>query len=264
YHPVFRGVLTAHEPTSPDGPLNVVQMIDPLVGTGFTAFIDRTDMGNGHLIAKPLELSMGWIAEWDVGVEFFEGAGQYAGGRRMLFCAGTFRNPDRQVITTGELNLTTEGLQMFRNAINYLLGRGFVESKVENFETNDFRLFPWSSYGDESWETTRSERHSGFFSAKSGPIEDGEITILEVSLDCVSGDITFYRKVSSEPRWDYLMFKIDGVEKESWSGEEDWAEVSFPVDKGIRTFKWAYSKDSSISEGDDSAWIDDIVFPIGP
>jgi hypothetical protein len=136
YHPVFQGVLTAHEPTGPDGPLNVVQMIDPLVGTGFTAFIDGTDMGNGHLIAKPLELSMGWIAEWDVGVEFFDGAGQYAGGRRMLFCAGTreirYYDDDRQeVITTaqGELNLTTEGLQMFRNAIDYLLEPEFTDDE---------------------------------------------------------------------------------------------------------------------------------------
>ena len=77
---------------------------------------------------------MGWIAEWDAGVEFFEGAGQYAGGRRMLFCAGTqeflFFDPDTQeVITTaqGELNLTAEGLQMFRNAIGYLLEPEFTE-----------------------------------------------------------------------------------------------------------------------------------------
>jgi len=109
-------------------------MIDPLVGTGFTAFIDGTDMGNGQLIAKPVELEMGWIAEWDVGVEFFDGAGQYAGGRRMLFCAGTreirYYDDDRQeVITTaqGELNLTAEGLQMFRNAIDYLLQPEFAE-----------------------------------------------------------------------------------------------------------------------------------------
>lgn len=69
--------------------------------------------------------------------------------------------------------------------------------------------------------------------------------------------------VSSESRRDHLMFKIDDVEQESWSGEENWGVVSFVVDEGIRTFEWTYSKDSSISEGDDSAWIDDIVFPIG-
>ena len=128
YHPVFQGVLTAHEPMGRDGPLNIIQMIDPFVGTGFTAFIDGTDMGNGRLIAVPVGMDAGWIAEWDVGVEFFDGAGQYARGRRMLFCAGTreirYYDDDRQeVITTaqGELNLTAEGLQMFRNAIDYLL-----------------------------------------------------------------------------------------------------------------------------------------------
>ena len=106
----------------------VVQMIDPLIGSGLTSFIGTTNMGNGHLIAKPVELGMGWIAEWNAGVEFYEGSGQHAGGRRMLFCAGTqeiqYYDYDRQeVITTaqGELNLTAEGLQMFRNDINYLL-----------------------------------------------------------------------------------------------------------------------------------------------
>jgi thioredoxin 1 len=139
----------------------------------------------------------------------------------------------------------------------------FTISLVEDFETNDFSKFAWSSYGEQNWDTTRSERHSGFFSARSGSIEDGESTTLEVSLDCVSGDITFYRKVSSEGNCDYLKFYIDGDEKRRWSGEEDWSEVSFAVNEGTRTFEWTYSKDSSISEGEDTAWIDDIVFPIG-
>jgi hypothetical protein len=275
-HPIFDSVLlTTFDPSNPGSPTNVVQIIDPLVGTGLTTFVGSTDMGNGHLIAKPVQLGRGWIAEWDTGVEFFDGSGQYSGGKRMLFCAGTqeiqYYDYDRQeVITTaqGELNLTAEGLQMFRNAIYYLLRTEFtesaVESVVEDFETNDFGQFPWSSYGDESWETTRSERHSGSFSAQSGSIEDGEETTLEVSIDCVSGYITFYCKVSCESGFDELTFYIDGLEQGKWSGQEDWAEVFFQVREGTRTFKWAYSKDSSISEGDDTAWIDDIVFPIGP
>ncbi|MCP4256307.1 MAG: hypothetical protein GY774_02120, partial [Planctomycetes bacterium] len=55
---------------------------------------------------------------------------------------------------------------------------------------------------------------------------------------------------------------IDGEEQDNWSGEEDWAEESFPVTEGTRTFEWTYSKDSSEAEGDDTAWIDDIVFPV--
>jgi len=275
-HPIFRGVLLKTlDPNNPYSPTNVVQMIDPLVGTGLTSFIGTTDIGNGHLIAKSVQLDRGWIAEWDAGVEFFDGAGQYSGGKRMLFCAGTqeiqYYDYDRQeVITTaqGELNLTAEGLQMFRNAINYLLKREFTpvltEGVVEDFETEDFGKFPWSSYGDESWETTRSERHSGYYCARSGSIEDGEESTLEVSIDCVSGYITFYCKVSCESGFDKLTFYIDGLEQGTWSGQEDWAEVSFQVREGTRTFKWAYSKDSSASEGDDTVWIDDIVFPIGP
>ena len=81
-------------------------------------------------------------------------------------------------------------------------------------------------------------------------------------VDCVDGDITFYCKVSSESRYDYLTFYIDGVEKDKWAGDEDWAEVSFPVSAGTRTFEWTYSKDGSASKGNDTAWIDDIVFPI--
>jgi hypothetical protein len=272
-HPVFWGVpLNVYDSNVTN---DVVQMIDPLVGTGLTSLIGGIDMGNGQLIAMPLGAEMGWIAEWKAGVEFFDGSGQYAGGRRMLFCAGTqeiqYYDYDRQeVITTaqGELNLTADGLQMFRNAIDYMRKREFTPifsgSEVEDFETNDFSRFPWDSFGDGSWETTRSERHSGYYSARSGSIEDGEETSLEVSIDCIWGYITFYCKVSSESGFDELTFYIDGIEQGKWSGEEDWAEVSFPVNEGTRTFKWAYSKDSSVSEGDDSAWIDDVVFPIGP
>jgi hypothetical protein len=85
---------------------------------------------------------------------------------------------------------------------------------------------------------------------------------LELTLDCLAGDVRFFRKVSSEPDFDRLTFYIDGVEEGKWSGEEDWAEVSFPVVEGTRTFAWIYSKDDSVSRGDDTAWIDDIVFPI--
>jgi len=139
-------------------------------------------------------------------------------------------------------------------------GQTIPESR-EGFETNDFHSFPWESSGDASWVTTRRERHSGSYCAESGSIDEGERTALQVTLDCAPGNITFYRKVSSESGYDYLTFYIDGAEKGDWSGEEDWAAVSFAVTAGTRTFEWVYSKDGSVSEGDDAAWIDDIAFP---
>jgi len=138
-----------------------------------------------------------------------------------------------------------------------------ITSSAEDFETNDFSKFPWEHPRDASWDTTRQERYSGTYSARAGTIDHDERATLRVTLNCVSGDITFYRKVSSESDYDYLEFYIDSVEMDKWSGEEDWAEVSFYVDGGKRTFEWTYSKDGSESGGDDTAWIDDIVFPVG-
>lgn len=133
---------------------------------------------------------------------------------------------------------------------------------TEDFETNDLRKLPWKNSGDESWSTTQQESNSGNYSARAGSIGSNQTTSLEVTMNCASGYITFYRKVSSESDFDHLKFYIDGQEQDEWSGERDWAEASFPVDAGIRTFEWTYSKDSSVSNGDDTAWIDDITFPV--
>ena len=133
----------------------------------------------------------------------------------------------------------------------------------EDFETGDFGKFPWQHYGDTNWAVTSWQSLSGAYSAQAGAIDDDESTTLQVRIDCASGNITFHCKVSSELDYDYLKFYIDGVEKGNWSGDEDWAEESFPVAEGTRTFEWTYSKDGSMAEGDDTAWIDDIVFPVG-
>jgi len=132
----------------------------------------------------------------------------------------------------------------------------------EDFETADFTKFAWVSSGDGNWDITFLERYAGTYGAETGKINDNESMTLRVSVECVSGDITFYRKVSSEPACDYLKFYIDGIEKIKWSGMEDWDAVTFPVAAGTRTFEWTYSKDGSISRGSDTAWIDEIVFPL--
>ena len=141
----------------------------------------------------------------------------------------------------------------------------FVEpysSSLEDFETGDFSKFPWEHGGDIDWTVTSQEKYSGTYSAEAGPIEDDGITVLKVTVVCMSGNITFRRKVSSESGGDYLKFYIDGLEKDTWSGRKDWAEVSFPVTVGTRTFEWTYSKDGADPGGDDTAWIDDIEFPV--
>jgi glucuronoarabinoxylan endo-1,4-beta-xylanase len=132
---------------------------------------------------------------------------------------------------------------------------------VETFEKGDFSSFNWKFSGDASWFITSSQSNSGPYSARAGGIEDDESSTLMLELDCVAGNISFFRKVSSESGFDCLKFYIDGTERGIWSGRIDWDEVTFPVTAGRRTFEWTYSKDSSVSDGDDTAWIDDITFP---
>jgi len=132
----------------------------------------------------------------------------------------------------------------------------------EEFETGDFTKLPWAHSGDGHWTVTTFEKYSGAYSAQAGSINHDENTALWVRLDCIAGDITFHHKVSSELACDYLEFYIDGVRKGRWSGTTDWEHVSFPVTAGTRIFEWAYSKDGSISTGSDTAWIDEIAFPL--
>ena len=73
--------------------------------------------------------------------------------------------------------------------------------------------------------------------------------------------ISFYRKVSSELNFDMLNFYIDNKIVGQWSGELDWAKVSFVVSQGKHIFKWNYIKDMNGSAGADRAWVDYIVFP---
>jgi hypothetical protein len=134
-HPILRGVsLVASVGFGPNA--NLVPVIDPAVGSGLTTFLGSTDMGNGRLIACTAGGGLGWIAEWDAGVEFYPGAGQFAGGKRLLFCAGTEDFPDPNDDLQGEFNLTPEGRHLLRNAIAYLLGGAHIILVTEDSDAN--------------------------------------------------------------------------------------------------------------------------------
>jgi hypothetical protein len=134
---------------------------------------------------------------------------------------------------------------------------------VEGFETGDFSSYPWTMGGDAPWAITSTDPHEGMYCAASGGITHDQTSEISVSLQVLQGgDITFYYKVSSEDNYDYLRFYIDGVQQREWSGEVDWTEASFPVTEGSRTFSWRYEKDGSVSDGDDRAWLDYVVFPL--
>jgi hypothetical protein len=124
---------------------------------------------------------------------------------------------------------------------------------LRGFETDDFSSFDCSLSDNTELFVASRKCKSGNHCARAVSIEDDEISTLTLKLDCVSANISFFCKVSSEPRFDHLGFCIDGVEKGKWSGGMDWEEVSFSVTEDSRTSEWTYSKDGSVSQGDDTA-----------
>jgi len=76
-----------------------------------------------------------------------------------------------------------------------------------------------------------------------------------------AGELTFDYYVSSETNYDKLHFYMDNQEKGTWSGSVNWDQFTQAVTVGQHTFKWSYTKDSSVNSGDDCAKIDNIKFP---
>lgn len=137
-----------------------------------------------------------------------------------------------------------------------------IGNVMDGFETGDFTTFNWTFGGNLNWVIDNQNAYSGSYCAKSGAINHQQSTqmILEVNIPG-SGEISFYKKVSSENGYDKLYFYIDGVEQGSWSGTVEWSQSVYPITPGNHTFKWEYTKDYSVSGGQDCAWIDEIQLP---
>jgi hypothetical protein len=66
-------------------------------------------------------------------------------------------------------------------------------------------------------------------------------------------------KTSTQSGSDYLVFSINGVVMNQWSGEGGWTTSQFAI-PNVRPLliEWKYQKDSSGKAGQDAVWISDI------
>jgi hypothetical protein len=138
------------EMTLADG--TVVQAIDADIGP--SSFIDG-DPGNGTVLATGDGLP--WIIEWETGVEFYDGAGEFAGGPRMFFVAGTQETAGAPAPDWGELNLTAEGQAIFLDAVASYLSPNLMA----NGDLEEGVAAPWNTYGDASLEVVQEDPHGG-------------------------------------------------------------------------------------------------------
>ena len=131
---------------------------------------------------------------------------------------------------------------------------------MENFDFG-FSNFPWVFEGG-NW-TISPDSFNGSMAAKSPSINNNSSSSISITYQCPqAGEISFWKKVSSEPSCDFLKFYINGILKFQWSGTDDfWSQVTYPVSPGTNVFKWEYVKNNGSYQGSDCAWLDDIIFP---
>lgn len=143
---------------------------------------------------------------------------------------------------------------------NYSLRVGLLR---ESFESTSFNVFPWINLSANPWIVTSANSYDGILAARSGAIPHNASTSLKIRADYSANDtLKFFYRVSSEPNYDYLSFRLNGTEVLKKSGEMSWENKSFSVSAGLNVMEWVYSKDNSVSQGADCAFIDLIDFSV--
>lgn len=112
------------------------------------------------------------------------------------------------------------------------------------------------------WTGTMAVSHDGFGALRSGGADDAA-SVLKTTL-VGPGTLGFWWKVSSETykkqQIDYVSFRLDGEEQQWIGGEVDWQQVSVDIPAGSHEIAWAYVKDETDGDGDDCAWLDQVVW----
>ncbi|MBC8479269.1 MAG: carboxypeptidase regulatory-like domain-containing protein, partial [FCB group bacterium] len=174
---------------------------------------------------------------------------------------------------TYNLHVYAQGYSAFYEEILFEEGMDPVqiqltESDLVSFESGSLPD-DWITLGSSGWVVVSDAAFDGLYSARSGDIDDDQISSLSITVDVPMDDeISFFCKVACEDddnnNWDFLFFAIDGEEMERWDGIVNWHQETYPVSAGEHTFTWTYSKDGSVSHYDDAGWIDAINLPTGP
>lgn len=230
-------------------------VVDP--GESITVTIQNKNIGQGTLYNLTSRLNSFYSgAEIENGIMFHE---SIASGESVM---STFTVTIDSSVADGTIiplyHTYYRGSYVVNQTVYVVVGK-----TMENFETGDFTLYPWVN-SSNAWTVVDSNVYAGTYSAKSkSSLANNASSTLQITLNALSdGNISYFRKVSSEYSYDFFKFYIDGQEKESLSGTSgSWGVASFPVTAGTHTYKFEYKKDISQSSGSDCAWIDNITFP---
>lgn len=112
------------------------------------------------------------------------------------------------------------------------------------------------------WYCQTEEWYYGGSAAQSGAIGHNESTSMHTTV-YGPGILSFWWKIDSEANYDILDFYVNGALIDWISGDIDWHETSYELPEGENILTWTYSKDDSISVGQDAGWVDLVMFEPG-
>ena len=79
------------------------------------------------------------------------------------------------------------------------------------------------------------------------------------------GTLSFWWKVSSQANLDILSFSLNDTVLTNISGEVNWQQRTYDLPAGDQVLRWTYSKDAVGTNGQDTAWVDQVRFgPMPP
>ncbi len=111
--------------------------------------------------------------------------------------------------------------------------------------------------GTSQWFVQNTTTHDGLDALQAGDVNDSQESWIETTITGPD-QLSFYWKCESESGFDYLNFNVDGTTEQRIAGNVDWAQVVYDLPAGTHTIRWIYRKDSSVSTGQDTAWLDEV------
>ena len=133
---------------------------------------------------------------------------------------------------------------------------------IIDFETGDFSQAEFTLPAQYPWTVTTTNPYEGTYCMKSTCEGQASATSsIEVTAEVpYDGLMGFWVRVSSEQNYDKFHFYIDGVEMgAALSGQAPYSYKEYAVTEGTHTYKFEYTKDSSVNSNDDCVYVDNIT-----
>ena len=113
------------------------------------------------------------------------------------------------------------------------------------------------------WVITSATFIAGVNSLRSADIGDDQSTCLVLTLIYPFTQVSFSRRLSFDGPHDFLYFETNIQRLDNFSPPEgptivDWQAETLNSAADILTLRWCYNKDESITQGNDSVWIDNL------